>query len=142
MNLKVGRVSEFAFRILLASVRHSVDQTEARSVAGFARTITRAAAAGIAAVRRDCSNEVVSLLRDLFCSEADLTPDPEKRALEVQVHPMLNPRADRAIAHLLEHFNASEFTYPGTNLRLVDSIARQVEHPDFAPDQNPADQEV
>jgi hypothetical protein len=31
MNLKVGRLSEFAFRILRASVRHSDDVTEVRN---------------------------------------------------------------------------------------------------------------
>jgi hypothetical protein len=62
--------------------------------------------------------------------------------LRVHVHPMSNPRADRAIAHLLEHLNAAEFTYPGTHLRLVYSIAGQAETPELAPDQNPANQEV
>jgi hypothetical protein len=83
-----------------------------------------------------------SLLRDLFRSEADLLPDPEKRVLGVRVHPMSSPRANRAIAHLLEHLNAAEFKYPGTNLQLVYSMAGQAETPDLAPDQNPADQEV
>ena len=83
-----------------------------------------------------------SLLRDLFRSEADLLPDVEHRLLRVQVHPMSNPRSNRAIAHLLEHLNAAEFTYPGTNLRLVYSIAGEAETPNLAPDQNPADQEV
>jgi hypothetical protein len=88
------------------------------------------------------TDDARSLLRDLFCSEADLTPDLEKRVLGVQVHPMSNPRSDRAIAHLLEHLNAAEFTYPGTNLRLVYTIAGQAQTPDLVPDQNPADQEV
>jgi hypothetical protein len=88
------------------------------------------------------TDDARSLVRDLFCSEADLTPDPDKGVLEVQVHPMSNPRADRAIAHLLEHLNAAEFTYPGTRLQLVYSIAGQVQTPELAPDQNPADQEV
>ena len=43
---------------------------------------------------------------------------------------------------LLEHLNATEFTYPGTELRLVYSIAGEAESPSSAPDQNPADQEV
>ena len=88
------------------------------------------------------ADDARSLLRDLFCSEADLTPDLEKGVLGVQVHPMSNPRANRAIAHLLEHLNAAEFTYPGTNLRLVYSIAGHAEALDLAPDQNPANQEV
>jgi hypothetical protein len=88
------------------------------------------------------TDDARSLLRDLFCSEADLTPDLAKRVLEVQVHPMTNPRSNRAIAHLLEYLNAAKFTYPGTNLQLVYSIASQVGAPELAPDQNPADQEV
>ena len=88
------------------------------------------------------TDDARSLLRDLFCSEADLTPDLAKRVLEVQVHPMSNPRSNRAIAHLLEHLNAAELTYPGTNLQLLYSIAGQAEAPDLAPEQNPADQEV
>jgi hypothetical protein len=55
---------------------------------------------------------------------------------------MSNPRSNRAIAHLLEHLNAAEFPYPGTNLRLVYSIAGEAETPKSAPHQNPADQEV
>jgi hypothetical protein len=82
-----------------------------------------------------------SLLRDLFRSEADLVPDLEQGVLCVQVHAMSNPRSNRAIAHLLEHLNAAEFTYPGTNLRLIYSIAGDAEKPNFAPDQNPANQE-
>ncbi len=88
------------------------------------------------------NDDARSLLRDLFRSEADLLPDLEQRVLRVHVHPMSNPRSNRVIARLLEHLNAAEFTYPGTNLRLVYSITGQAETPDLAPDQNPADQEV
>jgi hypothetical protein len=83
-----------------------------------------------------------SLLRDLFCSEADLLPDVEHGRLRVQVHPMSNPRSNRAIAHLLEHLNATEFTYPATNLRLVYSIAGEADTLNLDPDQNPTDQEL
>ncbi|HLN30680.1 MAG TPA: hypothetical protein VK395_23265 [Gemmataceae bacterium] len=88
------------------------------------------------------TDDARSLLRDLFRSDADLVPDMEQRVVRVHVHPMSNPRSNRAIAHLLEHLNAAEFTYPGTNLRLVYSIAGGAETPNLAPDQNPADQEV
>jgi hypothetical protein len=88
------------------------------------------------------TDDARSLLRDLFRSEADLLPDLELQVLRVQVHPMSNPRSNRAIAHLLEHLNAAEFTYPGTSLQLIYSIAGEPETPDLAPDQNPADQEV
>jgi hypothetical protein len=92
------------------------------------------------------SDDARSLLRDLFRSAADLLPDLEQEVLRVQVHPMSNPRSNRVIAHLLEHLNAAEFTYPGTNLRLVYSIAGQAENPNLAPlqnpNQNPTGQEV
>jgi hypothetical protein len=55
---------------------------------------------------------------------------------------MSNPRSNRAIAHLLEQLNAAEFTYPGTSLQLVYSIAGEAENPNLAPHQNPADQEI
>jgi hypothetical protein len=82
-----------------------------------------------------------NLLRDLFRSEADLSPDWDHSVLHVRVHPMSNPRANRAIAHFLEDLNAAEFIYPGTTLRLVYSIAGEAETPALAPGQNPADQE-
>ena len=88
------------------------------------------------------TDDARSLLRDLFRSEADLLPDLEQQVLRVHVHPMSNPRSNRAIAHLLDHLNAAEFTYPGTNLRLVYSLAGQAETPESVPPQNPADQEV
>jgi hypothetical protein len=88
------------------------------------------------------SDDARSLLCDLFRSEADLLPDLEQRVLHVRVHPMSNPRSDRAIAHLLENLNAAEFTYPGTDLRLVYSIAGQAAYLNLVPEQNPPDQEV
>ncbi len=87
------------------------------------------------------TDDARSLLRDLFRSEADLVPVLEQGELRVHVHPMSNPRFNRAIAHLLEHLNAAEFTYPGTDLRLIYSIAGHTESATSAPDQNPADQE-
>jgi hypothetical protein len=88
------------------------------------------------------TDDARSLLRDLFRSEADLLPDLEQEKLRVSVHPMSNPRSNRVIAHLLDHLNATEFKYPGTNLQLVYSLAGESETPNSAPDQIPADQEV
>ena len=59
------------------------------------------------------------------CFARRATPFPEleqQQIMRVHVHPMSNPRSNRAIAHLLQHLNDAEFTYPGTNLRLVYSI--------------------
>ncbi|MBI2479711.1 MAG: hypothetical protein HYV60_14090 [Planctomycetia bacterium] len=56
--------------------------------------------------------------RELFRSEADLTPDLESGELRIGVHSLSNPRSNRAIEQLLAELNASELTYPGTTLKL------------------------
>ncbi len=89
------------------------------------------------------TDDARSLLRDLFRSEADLTPDLEKGVLQVQVHPMSNPRANRAIAHLLEHLNAGRVHV--SRHQSTDSVYSVVGQPtakNLAPDQNPANQDV
>jgi len=60
-----------------------------------------------------------SLIRDLLRSDADLYPDEAAGVLQVRVHTLANPRSNRAIQYLLDHLNAAEFTYPGTNLQLT-----------------------
>ncbi len=59
-----------------------------------------------------------SLLRDLFRSNADITPHRDTKVLEVRIHTLANPRSNRAIQHLLDHLNAAEYTFPGTEFRL------------------------
>lgn len=66
--------------------------------------------------RRD---DARALLRDLYRSDADLLPDLEKHLLNVRIHHMANPQADRAIHILLEHLNEAEFNYPGTDMKMV-----------------------
>jgi len=72
-------------------------------------------------VREELSHEdeARALIRDLFRSDADLHPDPAAGVLTVRLHTLANPRSNRAIQHLLDHLNAAEYTYPGTNLRLT-----------------------
>ena len=60
-----------------------------------------------------------SLVRDLFRSEADLSPDTKAGVLTISVHSMANPRSNRAVDHLLGELNAAELSYPGTNLKLA-----------------------
>ncbi len=72
-------------------------------------------------VREELSHadEARPLIRDLLRSDADIYPDETAAVLEVRLHTLANPRSNRAIQHLLDHLNAAEFTYPGTNLRLT-----------------------
>jgi len=59
-----------------------------------------------------------SLLRDLFRSSADVTPDCEAKEVTIRLHTLSNPRFNRALAQLLSQLNASETRYPGTGFRL------------------------
>ena len=96
------------------------------------KLIAYRAETALAAIVREESPERTTLAAccaDLCCSEADLLPDLEQQKLRVSVHPMSNPRSNREIAHLLEQLNAAEFTYPGTKLQLVYSIAGEAETP-------------
>ena len=63
-----------------------------------------------------------ALIQDLFRQDADLLLDEAKERLEVRVHPLSNPRWNRAISDLLEHLNAAEMTCPGTKLKLAYSL--------------------
>ena len=63
-----------------------------------------------------------SLLRDLFRSDADVIPDGDGQVLRVRLHTLANPRSNRAVQHLLDHLNATESTYPGTNFRIRYSL--------------------
>jgi len=64
-----------------------------------------------------------SLLRDLFRSDADIIPHGDTKVLEVRIHTLANPRSNRAIQHLLDHLNATESTFPGTEFRLNYALA-------------------
>jgi len=103
----------------------------------------RAETAMAAIVREELAREddARALLRDLFRSEADLLPDTTQGVLKVRVHPMANPRSNRAIAHLLTHLNEASFTYPGTKLTLTYTMPGVLE-PDSGPLEIPGGQEV
>jgi hypothetical protein len=58
-------------------------------------------------------------LRALYTTEADLLPDPEAGTLTVRLHHAANAATDRVIENLCEELNATETTFPRTNLRLV-----------------------
>ncbi len=71
-------------------------------------------------------DEARSLIRELFRCAADILPNEASGVLEVRLHTLANPRSNRAVQHLLDHLNATEYTYPGTNLRLLYSLSASV----------------
>ena len=63
-----------------------------------------------------------TLLQNLFVTEADILPDPEKKVLLVRVHNASRPAANRALQQLMVKLNEAEMKYPGTDLQIVYEI--------------------
>jgi hypothetical protein len=59
------------------------------------------------------------LLRQIFDTEADLTPDMTSRTLTVRLHHLTQAAHDQAIEKLLAELNATQTIFPGTQLKLV-----------------------
>src|SRR5712691_5458847 len=68
-----------------------------------------------------------ALLRQIFQTEADLTPDLGANTLTVRLHHLTQAAHDQAIEHLLADLNATQTVFPGTSLTLIFKLG----HPDF-----------
>ena len=64
-------------------------------------------------------DEVRSLLRGIYSSEANLIPDVEQGTLTVQLHHLANHSYDGVIQKLCDELNTTETKFPRTNLRMV-----------------------
>jgi transposase-like protein len=60
-----------------------------------------------------------ALLRQIFQTEADLTPDLAANTLTVRLHHLTLAAHDQAIEQLLADLNATQTVFPGTNLTPV-----------------------
>jgi hypothetical protein len=60
-----------------------------------------------------------ALLRQIFQTEADLTPDLVAGTLTVKLHHLTQAAHDKAIEKLLADLNATQTVFPGTKLTLV-----------------------
>lgn len=60
-----------------------------------------------------------ALLRQIYQTEADLTPDLPAQTLTVRLHHLTQAAHDQAIEQLLADLNATETVFPGTKLTLV-----------------------
>ena len=63
-----------------------------------------------------------TLLQNLFVTEADILPDPEKKILHVRIHNASRPAANRSLKELIVKLNEAEMKYPGTDMLLVYEI--------------------
>ena len=60
-----------------------------------------------------------ALLRQVFQTEADLTPDLAANTLTVRLHHLTQAAHDQAIENLLADLNATQTVFPGTSLTLI-----------------------
>jgi predicted nucleic acid-binding Zn-ribbon protein len=60
-----------------------------------------------------------ALLRQIFQSEADLTPELAANTLTVRLYHLTHAAHDQAVEQLLADLNATETVFPGTKLTLV-----------------------
>ena len=60
-----------------------------------------------------------ALLRQIFQTDADLTPDLAANTLTVSLHHLTHATHDQAIEKLLADLNATQTVFPGTKLTLV-----------------------
>jgi len=65
------------------------------------------------------SDDARVLLRQIFETEADLTPDLTANTLTVRLHHLTQAAHDQAIEPLLADLNATRTVFPGTMLTLV-----------------------
>ncbi len=59
------------------------------------------------------------LLQDLYVTEADILPQPEKNILHVRVHSASRPSSNAALAKLFDELNTAEVCYPGTDMLMT-----------------------
>ena len=68
------------------------------------------------------SEDIRALLRQIYNTEADLIPDAENKTLTVSMHHLTQAAHDQALSALCDELNATETTFPGTDLRLIFKI--------------------
>ena len=62
-------------------------------------------------------DDVRSLLRGLYATEADTLPDHEAKTLTVRLHQPVNRYSRVTILHLIGELNVARMIFPGTDLR-------------------------
>jgi hypothetical protein len=65
------------------------------------------------------SDDARALLRQIYNTEIDLIPDGHAKTLTVRLHHLTQAAHDDVVRHLCDELNATETTFPGTDLRLV-----------------------
>jgi hypothetical protein len=86
------------------------------------KMISYRAEIGMASIVREKlarSDDAHALLRQIFETEVDLTPDATQQTLTVRMHHLTQRAHDDVIRHLCDELNATETMFPGTHLKLI-----------------------
>ena len=59
------------------------------------------------------------VLREIFSSDADITPDYKNGTLTITLHSLSTPRANEVVKNMCELLNQTQTIYPGTNLKMI-----------------------
>ena len=59
------------------------------------------------------------LLKEIFSSDADIIPDYNNKTLTITLHSLSTPRANQAVKKLCDFLNATQTTYPYSDLQLI-----------------------
>ena len=112
-HVKIGELPEAErFSRLLTERKHFLDTI---------KMISYRAESSMASILRSSmgrTNDTRSLLRQVYCTEADLLPDDATKILTIRLHPLAQNAHDKSIRNLCEELNATETIFPGTDLRL------------------------
>jgi hypothetical protein len=65
------------------------------------------------------TDDARALLRQIYETEVDLIPDLQTKTLTVRLHHLTQAVHDEAVRYLCEQLNATESTFPDTDLRLI-----------------------
>jgi hypothetical protein len=104
---------EQRFQKLIPERKHFIDTI---------KMISYRAETSMASVLREVmarSDDARALLCQVYNTEADLLPDPLSKTLTVSIHHLTNAAHDLALQHLCKELNATETTFPGTDLRMT-----------------------
>ena len=98
-------------------------RTECKHFIDTLRMIAYRAESSMTSVLREHTarggDDARALLRQIFQTEADLTPDLAANTLTVRLHHLTQAAHDQAIEQMLADLNATQTVFPGTTLTLV-----------------------
>jgi hypothetical protein len=78
----------------------------------------------IAGFYQNHKNDKRELVKSIITSKGDLICDEDNGTLSINIYSLSSPRMNDALSKLCDILNDAEYTYPGTNLRLIYKIAK------------------